>query len=156
MPATGYEGAPFGGVWIVLPTYDEAANIEPISRAILAALPSATLLVVDDSSPDGTGEFAEALAARDARIRVLHRPQKEGLGRAYLDGFRTALGHGADVVVQMDADFSHDPASPCGPLEEEPPHRRRGVPRGARPAGRDAARAAPGRRPRPRAEGVAT
>src|SRR5919198_3967735 len=111
MPATGYEGAPFGGVWIVLPTYDEAANIEPISRAILAALPSATLLVVDDSSPDGTGEFAEALAARDARIRVLHRPQKEGLGRAYLDGFRTALGHGADVVVQMDADFSHDPAA---------------------------------------------
>ena len=111
MPATGYEGAPLGGVWIVLPTYDEAANIEPISRAILAALPSATLLVVDDSSPDGTGEFAEALAARDARIRVLHRPQKEGLGRAYLDGFRTALGHGADVVVQMDADFSHDPAA---------------------------------------------
>jgi dolichol-phosphate mannosyltransferase len=110
MPATEVEWAPLGGVWIVLPTFDEAANIEPISRAILAALPSATLLVVDDSSPDGTGEIAEGLAARDARIRVLHRPEKEGLGRAYLDGFRTALGHGADVVVQMDADFSHDPA----------------------------------------------
>ena len=98
------------GVWIVLPTYDEADNIEPISRAILEALPAATLLVVDDGSPDGTGDLADALAAIDDRIRVRHRPQKQGLGRAYLDGFGIALANGAGTIVQMDADFSHDPA----------------------------------------------
>jgi dolichol-phosphate mannosyltransferase len=98
------------GVWVVLPTYDEADNIEPISRAILEALPGATLLVVDDGSPDGTGDLADALAAIDDRIRVRHRPQKQGLGRAYLDGFGIALANGAGTIVQMDADFSHDPA----------------------------------------------
>jgi dolichol-phosphate mannosyltransferase len=96
--------------WVVLPTYDEADNIEPIAAAILAALPSATLLVVDDGSPDGTGEIADRLAGSDPRIRVLHRPRKAGLGRAYLAGFRQALTAGASRVIQMDADWSHDPA----------------------------------------------
>ena len=98
-------------VWVILPTYDEAENIGPISAAILAALPDATLLVVDDGSPDGTGELAEAMAATDARVRVRHRTSKQGLGRAYLDGFGVALDGGATVIVQMDADFSHDPAT---------------------------------------------
>jgi dolichol-phosphate mannosyltransferase len=104
------EGALGSGTWVVLPTYDEADNIRPISEAILAALPGATLLVVDDDSPDGTGRIADELAAADGRIRVRHRAAKQGLGRAYLDGFRIALESGASVVVQMDADFSHDPA----------------------------------------------
>jgi dolichol-phosphate mannosyltransferase len=99
------------GVWVVLPTYQEAENVGPISTAILGALPGATLLVVDDGSPDGTGELADGLAAADPRIRVLHRPDKQGLGRAYLDGFGRALDGGASYVVQMDADFSHDPAA---------------------------------------------
>jgi dolichol-phosphate mannosyltransferase len=99
------------GAWVVLPTYDEAGNIGPISAAILDALPRATLLVVDDRSPDGTGDRADALAAADPRIRVRHRPAKQGLGRAYLDGFGIALDAGARIVVQMDADFSHDPAA---------------------------------------------
>lgn len=108
----GSTPAPNGdGIWVVLPTYDEADNIEPISRAILEALPAATLLVVDDGSPDGTGDLADALAAIDGRIRVRHRPQKQGLGRAYLDGFGIALADGAGTIVQMDADFSHDPAA---------------------------------------------
>ena len=98
-------------VWIVLPTYDEADNIGPISAAILNVLPAAILLVVDDESPDGTGRLADALAAADPRILVRHRPVKQGLGRAYLDGFRQALACGATTIVQMDADFSHDPAT---------------------------------------------
>ncbi len=96
--------------WVVLPTYDEADNLPGISAAILAALPDATLLVVDDASPDGTGRIAEELAAADSRIRVRHRAGKQGLGRAYLDGFRVALDGGAGLVIQMDADWSHDPA----------------------------------------------
>ena len=104
-PATG------DGVWIVLPTYDEAENIEPMAAAILATLPAATLLVVDDDSPDGTGRLADALAAGDPRIRVRHRALKQGLGRAYLDGFALALAGGATTIVQMDADFSHDPGA---------------------------------------------
>jgi dolichol-phosphate mannosyltransferase len=104
------QGALGAGTWVVLPTYDEADNIRPISDAILTALPGATLLVVDDDSPDGTGRIADELAATDPRIRVRHRAAKQGLGKAYLDGFRIALEGGATVVVQMDADFSHDPA----------------------------------------------
>jgi len=99
------------GIWVILPTYDEAENIGPISAAILDVLPEATLLVVDDGSPDGTGQLADALAAADPRIRVHHRAAKQGLGRAYLDGFGRALDSGATIVVQMDADFSHDPAA---------------------------------------------
>ncbi len=98
------------GAWVVLPTYNEAENLGPISEAILASVPGATLLVVDDGSPDGTGRLADELAAADPRVRVRHRPAKQGLGRAYLDGFGVALGGGAQYVVQMDADWSHDPA----------------------------------------------
>ncbi len=95
--------------WVILPTYNEAENIRPITAAILDALPEATVLVVDDGSPDGTGRIADELAVTDRRIRVRHRTAKQGLGRAYLDGFGVALDGGAAVVVQMDADFSHDP-----------------------------------------------
>ena len=99
------------GVWVVLPTYNERENLERMAAAILAALPEASLLVVDDSSPDGTGELADTIAARDPRVAVLHRPAKEGLGVAYRDGFRWVLERpDARAVVQMDADFSHDPA----------------------------------------------
>ena len=97
------------GTWVVLPTYDEADNVGPITAAILLALPEAHILIVDDDSPDGTGRLADELAANDPRIRVRHRAAKQGLGRAYLDGFAIALESGASVVVQMDADFSHDP-----------------------------------------------
>jgi dolichol-phosphate mannosyltransferase len=100
---------PGAGTWVVLPTYDEAENLPGVAGAILTALPGATLLVVDDGSPDGTGELADGMAADDPRIRVRHRPGKAGLGRAYLDGFRVALDGGATSVVQMDADWSHDP-----------------------------------------------
>jgi dolichol-phosphate mannosyltransferase len=94
---------------VVLPTYNERDNLEPIVAAILAADPRLDVLVVDDSSPDGTGELADRLAARDERVRVLHRPRKEGLGRAYLDAFARALAWGYTWVLEMDADFSHDP-----------------------------------------------
>jgi dolichol-phosphate mannosyltransferase len=98
------------GTWVVLPTYDEAENLPGIAAAILGALPAATLLVVDDGSPDGTGQVADRLAASDPRVHVRHRPGKAGLGRAYLDGFGIALAGEARTVVQMDADWSHDPA----------------------------------------------
>jgi dolichol-phosphate mannosyltransferase len=110
------------GTWIVLPTYDEADNIRPMSAAILEALPGAVLLVVDDGSPDGTGAIADELALADPRILVRHRHAKQGLGRAYLDGFELALGGGATIVVQMDADFSHDPTalpSVIGPVRDD-------------------------------------
>jgi dolichol-phosphate mannosyltransferase len=99
------------GSWVVLPTYNEAENLQGIATAILDTLPGATLLVVDDGSPDGTGALADGMAGADARIRVRHRSAKQGLGRAYLDGFNIALNAGADIVVQMDADWSHDPAA---------------------------------------------
>jgi dolichol-phosphate mannosyltransferase len=89
------------GVWVVLPTYNERENLEPVSAAILQALPEAQLLVVDDSSPDGTGLLADTLAAAEPRVHVLHRPGKQGLGAAYRDGFRWALGQpGIRAVVQ--------------------------------------------------------
>jgi dolichol-phosphate mannosyltransferase len=100
-----------GPAWVVLPTYNEAENVERLLAAVLAKLPpAARILVVDDSSPDGTGEIADRLAAADERIRVLHREQKEGLGPAYIAGFREALAGGAGLILEMDADFSHDPA----------------------------------------------
>jgi len=95
--------------WVVIPTYDEAENVGPITAAILERLPDATVLIVDDNSPDGTGVRADELAKADPRIRVKHRTRKQGLGKAYIDGFRTALDGGADRIVQMDADWSHDP-----------------------------------------------
>ena len=115
LPAHGLERAPdaearYTDTWVVLPTYDEADNLQPICAAILARLPGATLLVVDDASPDGTGELADAMAAADPHVRVLHRPGKAGLGRAYLAGFAAALEGGAGRIVQMDADWSHDPS----------------------------------------------
>jgi dolichol-phosphate mannosyltransferase len=94
-----------------MPTYNEAENIDAISAAVLDALPGSTLLVVDDASPDGTGRLADELAASNDRIRVRHRAGKQGLGRAYLDGFEIALAGGADVIVQMDADWSHEPSA---------------------------------------------
>jgi dolichol-phosphate mannosyltransferase len=100
--------------WLVLPTYNEAENIEPLVRAVLPQLESAemphTVLIVDDSSPDGTGEIADRLAVEHGPVRVLHRTHKEGLGRAYLAGFELALAEGAELVLEMDSDFSHDPA----------------------------------------------
>ena len=98
------------GTWIVLPTYNEIENLPLIAPAILGQLPEATLLVVDDSSPDGTGELANRMALENPRIKVLHRAAKQGLGKAYTDGFKHALAGGAEVLIQMDADWSHDPA----------------------------------------------
>ena len=99
------------GVWVVLPTYNEIENLEPVIAAITAALPQAEILVVDDGSPDGTGQLADTIAAREPRVSVLHRPGKEGLGAAYRAGFRWVLDRpDTAAVVQMDADLSHDPA----------------------------------------------
>ncbi|QXE92987.1 polyprenol monophosphomannose synthase [Geomonas subterranea] len=95
---------------VVIPTYNERDNLEKLVRQVLALNPALELLVVDDNSPDGTGELAEALAAETGRVSVLHRSGKLGLGSAYREGFAKALAMGADLVVQMDADFSHDPA----------------------------------------------
>jgi dolichol-phosphate mannosyltransferase len=100
-----------GKTWLVLPTYEEASNVEAIVAAALEHLPEgARALVVDDGSPDGTGEIADRIAAADPAVEVLHRARKEGLGPAYVAGFQRALAEGADLVAQMDADFSHDPA----------------------------------------------
>jgi dolichol-phosphate mannosyltransferase len=97
--------------WVILPTYNEAENLERIVGAVLEQLPpSGTVLVVDDHSPDGTGEIADRLARSNESVRVLHRARKEGLGPAYLAGFHLALDAGAQRIIEMDADFSHDPA----------------------------------------------
>ena len=101
------------GTWLVLPTYNEAENIERVIAAASEALAQTgdyRILVVDDSSPDGTGRIADDVAARDDHVGVLHRQSKEGLGRAYVAGFGQALAAGADRVMEMDSDFSHDPA----------------------------------------------
>jgi len=95
---------------VVVPTYNERQNLSQLAPRVLSALPEVSLLVVDDGSPDGTGTLADELAQVDPRVRVRHRRAKEGLGRAYLDGFAVALAGGASIVVQMDADWSHDPA----------------------------------------------
>src|SRR5215471_17151874 len=96
---------------VCLPTYNERENLERMVRALGEVLPDgASVLVIDDSSPDGTGEIADRLAGELPWVEVLHRPRKEGLGRAYVDGFRQALASGAELVLEMDCDFSHDPA----------------------------------------------
>jgi dolichol-phosphate mannosyltransferase len=100
---------PIGRVVVLIPTYNERENLARIVARLRVAVPEADVLVLDDSSPDGTGEIADKLAADDSRVRVLHRRSKEGLGAAYLDGFATALGEGYDVLVEMDADGSHQP-----------------------------------------------
>lgn len=94
---------------IIIPTYNEKENIEAIISAIFTNNKEIDILVVDDSSPDGTGEIADRLSGQDHRVHVLHRQKKEGLGRAYIEGFRFALDKGYDYVFEMDADFSHNP-----------------------------------------------
>src|SRR5919106_725227 len=97
-------------LWLVLPTYDEASNVEPLVAAVREHLPEgARILIVDDNSPDGTGEIADRLAGEIEGVSVLHRARKEGIGPAYVAGFSRALDAGAELVAQMDADFSHDP-----------------------------------------------
>ena len=111
-----------GAAWLILPTYDEAENIEAIVRAADAVLARAApeghrILVVDDDSPDGTGRIADRLAAELEAVRVLHRTERAGLGPAYLAGFARALDEGAGLVLEMDSDFSHDPADLARLLE---------------------------------------
>jgi dolichol-phosphate mannosyltransferase len=96
-------------VLVVVPTYNEVDNLERTLARLAAAVPEAHVLVVDDASPDGTGELADKLAATDPRVHALHRPGKSGLGPAYVAGFRWGRAHGYDVLVEMDADGSHAP-----------------------------------------------
>lgn len=103
----GYPGV--GRVLVIIPTYNEADNVERIVRRVRSAVPGVDVLVADDNSPDGTGAIAAALAAADPRVHVLHRPGKQGLGPAYLAGFGWAHDRGYDAVVEMDADGSHAP-----------------------------------------------
>jgi len=98
-------------VTVIIPTYNEIENIDSILKAIRSSVPDAELLVVDDNSPDGTGQQAEKTAKEIGRVRVLHRPGKEGLGTAYRDAFKLVLDGDTDVIITMDADFSHDPAT---------------------------------------------
>jgi dolichol-phosphate mannosyltransferase len=94
-------------IWIIVPTYNERDNVGPITEAVLAAVPEAHVLIVDDGSPDGTGELADDMARANPAISVLHRAAKQGLGKAYVAAFRDLLTRDADIVIQMDADFSH-------------------------------------------------
>jgi dolichol-phosphate mannosyltransferase len=100
-------------IWVCIPTFDEAGNVEPMVERLLAVFDDsgldAGILIIDDASPDGTGRIADRLSERDARVHVLHRAAKDGLGSAYRDGFRFVLAHGAQRIVEMDCDFSHDP-----------------------------------------------
>jgi dolichol-phosphate mannosyltransferase len=108
MPTASPERGP---VWVILPTYEEATNIERLVAEVRAKLPAdGRVLVVDDNSPDGTGQIAARLAGEHEAVDVLHRGAKEGLGPAYIAGFRRALAAGAGLIVEMDADFSHEPA----------------------------------------------
>lgn len=95
---------------VIIPTYNERENLEAIQQALFAACDEVDLLIVDDRSPDGTGELADRIAARESRVQVLHRHDKQGLGRAYIAGFKWALERDYQFVFEMDADFSHDPA----------------------------------------------
>lgn len=97
------------GSLIVIPTYDERDNVRPIAEAVFTASPHAHILFVDDNSPDGTGTVEDAMAREDDRVHVLHREGKQGLGRAYIAGFKWAIAHGYSLIFEMDADFSHDP-----------------------------------------------
>jgi dolichol-phosphate mannosyltransferase len=106
---TPTDGPSAGRVVIVMPTYNERQNLEPIAGRVRAALPAADLLIVDDNSPDGTGDIADKLAEADSQVQVLHRTEKAGLGKAYIAAFGWALERGYDVIVEMDADGSHQP-----------------------------------------------
>jgi len=105
----GERDAAKGRVLIVMPTYNERQNLEIVAGRIREAVPDADLLVVDDNSPDGTGDLADKLAEVDSRVQVMHRTEKAGLGRAYVAGFSWALERGYDLIVEMDADGSHRP-----------------------------------------------
>ena len=117
---------------VVIPTYDEKDNVRPMADAVLAQGADFEILFVDDNSPDGTGAVIDGLVAADPRVHVLHREKKEGLGRAYVAGFKEAIRLGADYVVQMDCDFSHDPkdlprlieaiSAPSDPNTQTPKH----------------------------------
>ena len=96
-------------VCVVLPTYNEAGTIVEVIERVLASTPHVDILVVDDNSPDGTGKLADDIAAREQRVRVLHRPGKAGLGPAYVAGFKDALARGFWAIIEMDSDLSHDP-----------------------------------------------
>ncbi|MCZ3389307.1 MAG: polyprenol monophosphomannose synthase [Actinomycetia bacterium] len=98
-----------GDVLVIIPTYNERPSLPPIVQRVRAATPDAHILIVDDNSPDGTGDLADSLAAEDDHIEVLHRTAKNGLGAAYLAGFRWGMSRGFDVLVEMDADGSHRP-----------------------------------------------
>jgi len=100
---------PIGKIVVLIPTYNERENLSPIVSRLRVAVPEADVLVLDDNSPDGTGDVADRLASDDGQVRVLHRMSKEGLGAAYLAGFTWALDRGYDVLVEMDADGSHQP-----------------------------------------------
>ena len=100
---------PLGRVLVIIPTYNEAENVQPIVKRVRAAVPDADVLVADDNSPDGTGKLADELAGTDEQVHVLHRQGKEGLGAAYLAGFQWGIDHDYDVLVEMDADGSHQP-----------------------------------------------
>ncbi|MGZ4143020.1 MAG: polyprenol monophosphomannose synthase [Actinomycetota bacterium] len=97
-------------VLVVLPTYNEAGTVQEVIDRILASTPEVDVLVADDNSPDGTGAIADAITAREPRVRVLHRPGKAGLGPAYVAGFRDGLARDYEALIEMDADLSHDPA----------------------------------------------
>lgn len=103
------EYGPLGTTLVIIPTYNEADNLAPVVARVREAVPEAHVLVADDNSPDGTGKIADELAADDERVHVLHRAGKEGLGAAYLAGFRWGLEHDFGVLVEMDADGSHQP-----------------------------------------------
>ena len=96
---------------VIIPTYNEIDNVRQIADAVLASLAGSEILFVDDGSPDGTGRVADEMAAADKRVHVMHREGKQGLGRAYIAGFKWALANGYTHIFEMDADFSHDPAS---------------------------------------------
>ena len=100
---------PAGQTVVIMPTYNERQNLASITGRVRAALPEADLLIVDDNSPDGTGDIADKLAEADAHVQVMHRTEKAGLGKAYIAGFGWALERGYDVIVEMDADGSHQP-----------------------------------------------
>src|SRR6201993_2182271 len=105
----GERDAATGRVVIVMPTYNERQNLEGMATRIRESVPDADLLVVDDNSPDGTGDLADKLAEADPHVQVMHRTEKAGLGRAYVAGFTWALERGYDLIVEMDADGSHRP-----------------------------------------------
>ncbi len=103
------DSAPLDKVLVIIPTYNEAENIEPITARLRTSVPDAHVLIADDNSPDGTGDLADRMAADDDHVHVIHRKGKEGLGAAYLEAFRWGLDRGYDVLVEHDADGSHQP-----------------------------------------------